>query len=308
MVTDHLESCYSSEQRQIQNQETEETMRSNGFVELEDDTSSLEQFGVSPETEAIHCERNETFPGKDSSTGDDVSHSNGLDDWNPKAVESPIETEEWIAFLQKSMEEIMNGELYSLLQKNCASALISPLKNLTVNCRVVNYIACLLSLPLALGLKRSVVFKIHRVYQDVKVVPNLVYALKLLMSERSESHKLYEKLELTKARTRLASKLSSDELQTLEYTMLVLCSLVHTRQKFLIQFCNAIDIVNGMAFLQQLLTLRKRKPRVVADLIAILNHIMRSRTKKTQLVELIFLHSDHSCKFHTREMFVYTLN
>ncbi|XP_043683692.1 serine/threonine-protein kinase 36 isoform X4 [Vespula pensylvanica] len=32
-----------------------------------------------------------------------------LPDWNPRAVERPIENEEWVAFLQRSMEEVMEG-------------------------------------------------------------------------------------------------------------------------------------------------------------------------------------------------------
>ncbi|XP_076639914.1 cytochrome P450 enzyme phantom isoform X2 [Colletes latitarsis] len=304
MFVDHSESCQSVEQRQVQNREVEEMMNSNRCVEPEDDTSSFEQLVVSPETEAVYYQRNESYTGRDYSPGDGdvVSHNNKLPDWNPKAVESPIETEEWIAFLQKSMEEIMNGELDSLLQENCVSVLISPLRNLTVNCRVVKYIACLLSLPLALPLKRPTVFKIQRVYLGVKVVPNLVYALKLLMSERSEPHEPYEKLEPTNAKTKLASKLTSDELQTLEYTILVLCSLAHAQQKFLTQFCNAIYTVNGFEFLRQLLLLKKKKTRIVADLIAIFNHILRSLPKKARLIEDVILFP--SMSWHADKLFV----
>ncbi|XP_054009358.1 serine/threonine-protein kinase fused-like [Hylaeus anthracinus] len=291
--------CHCVEQRQMQNRETEEAINNNGFVDPEDDTSSLEELGVSPETEAFYCHRHESYPGKDNSAVDDDLHNNRLPDWNPKADESPIETEEWVVFLQKSMEEIMNGELDSLLQENCTSVLISPLKNLTVNCRVVKYIACLLSLPFALGLQRPILFKIQRVYLDVKVVPNLVYALKVLMSERPESH---EKFDPSNAKTRLASKLTSDELQTLEYSVLLLCNLIHARHKFITQFCTAISTVNGFAFLQQLLLLKKKKPRLVADLIAIFNHVLRCNPKKDPLVKQVM--SFPSMSWHAHKQFI----
>lgn len=34
-----------------------------------------------------------------------------LPGWNPHEVERPIENEEWVAFLQRSMEELMDGEV-----------------------------------------------------------------------------------------------------------------------------------------------------------------------------------------------------
>lgn len=204
-----------------------------------------------------------------------------LPDWDPKAVERPIENEEWVAFLQSSMEEIMEGEVDSMLQQNCVSVFVSPLRNPAASSRVVEYVACLLSLPFTVTISKENLEKIKQVYLDVRVVPNLVYAIKLLMSERSESESNVD--------TRPASSLSADELQALEYSMLVLCRLVHEKDQFLMQFCDAIYIVNGMPLLQQLLTLEKRKARVVADLVAILNNILRSQPEYAELVEAVVL-------------------
>ncbi|XP_015605480.1 serine/threonine-protein kinase fused [Cephus cinctus] len=204
-----------------------------------------------------------------------------LPDWDPKAVERPIENEEWVVFLHRSMEEIMEGEIGSLLQQNCVSVFVSPLRNSAAGCRVVEYVACLLSLPFVVSLAAEDLAKIERVYLDVRVVPNLVYATKLLMSERSEAE--------SNTNTRSASSLSADELQALESTMLVLCRLVHMKEQFLTQFCDAVYIVNGIPLLQQLLTLEKRKARVVADLVAILINILRSQPENAELVERVVL-------------------
>lgn len=204
-----------------------------------------------------------------------------LPDWDPKAVERPIENEEWVAFLQSSMEEIMDGEVDSMLQQNCVSVFVSPLRNPVASSRVVEYVACLLSLPFTVSVSKENLEKIKQVYLDVRVVPNLVYAMKLLMTERSENELGTE--------TRLASSLSADELQALEYSMLVLCRLVHEKEQFLTQFCDAIYIVNGMPLLQQLLTLGKRKARIVTDLVAILNNILRSQPEYAELVEAVVL-------------------
>lgn len=211
-----------------------------------------------------------------------------LSDWDPKAVERPIENEEWVAFLQKSMEEVMEGEVDSLLQQNCASVFVSPLRNPAASCRVVEYVACLLSLPFTMSVSKKNLEKIQRVYLDVRVVPNLVYAVKLFMSERSENESNATS-DPVSAETRSASSLSADELQALECAMLLLCRLVYVQDQFLMQFCDAIYIVNGMSFLQQLLTLERRKARIVADLVAILNNVLRSQPENAELVERVVL-------------------
>lgn len=210
-----------------------------------------------------------------------------LPDWDLRAVERPIENEEWVAFLQRSMEEVMEGEIDSLLQQNCVSVFVSPLRNPAAGCRVVEYVACLLSLPFTVSVSKENLKKIERVYLDVRVVPNLVYAIKLLMSERSDSES--NTADLANAETRSASSLSADELEALECAMLVLCRLVYIEDQFLMQFCDAIYIVNGMPLLQQLLALEKRKARVVADLVAILNNVLRSQPENAELVERVVL-------------------
>lgn len=270
-------------------------------------TSSLGQRQISfRESETTHSEwkvRNVGHAQDIDSREDDASgvvrslpcNSRIQSDWNPKVVERPIENEEWIVFLQRSMEEIMDGEIGSLLQQNCVSVFVSPLRNTAAGCRVVEYVACLLSLPFVVSLTKDSLEKITQVYLDVRVVPNLVYSLKLLMSERGEPEKK-KKSEPRNANTRSASTLSADELQTLEYTMLVLCRLVYNRQQFLTQFCDAVYIVNGVVSLQQLLSLEKRRARVVADLIAILSNVLRSQPENAHLVEKVVLHSHLSGK------------
>lgn len=210
-----------------------------------------------------------------------------LPDWDLRAIERPIENEEWVAFLQRSMEEVMEGEIDSLLQQNCVSVFVSPLRNPAAGCRVIEYVACLLSLPFTVSISKENLKKIERVYLDVRVVPNFVYAIKLLMSERSDSES--NTADLINTGTRSASSLSADELEALECAMLVLCRLVYIEDQFLMQFCDAIYIVNGMPLLQQLLALEKRKARVVADLVAILNNVLRSQPENAELVERVVL-------------------
>lgn len=60
---------------------------------------------------------------------------------------SPLETEEWLAFLQQSMEEVMEGDLEAIGQKSFIAMVTKALISHGASCRVTEYIASLLSLP-----------------------------------------------------------------------------------------------------------------------------------------------------------------
>jgi fused-like protein len=107
----------------------------------------------------------------------------------------------------------MDGEIGSLLQENCMSVFVSPLKNPASSCLVVQYISFLMCLPFVLGgITGEDLERIQRVYLDVRVVPNLVYAVKLLMSKKccnSESNATC----ITMNKWKSSCTLSTDELQ-----------------------------------------------------------------------------------------------
>lgn len=88
------------------------------------------------------------------------------------------------------MEEVLSGEIDSLIQENCVSVFVGPLKNPAANCQVVDFIACLLSLPYVVkSVKSEQLDRIQMVYLDTKVVPNLVYSVKLLIAEKEGNWK-----------------------------------------------------------------------------------------------------------------------
>lgn len=62
-------------------------------------------------------------------------------------------------------------------------------------------------------------------------------------------------------------------------------------ENFLVQFCDAVVMLDGIALLQQLLLLGKRKPRIVVDLLAILTHILRILPEHAGWVEQVVLGS-----------------
>lgn len=217
-----------------------------------------------------------------------------LVDWVPRDLKQAIENEEWVVFLKRSMEEMMEGETGSVIQENCTSVFVGPLRNPAASCRVIEYIACLMSIPFAVASSNIIdedeLERIQRIYLDVKLVPNLVYAVKLLMSEKCCNTETDASSIATTGKWRSALALSVDELQTLERIMLLLCRLVHAKPEFLIQFCDAVFIVpDGPRLFQQVFGLEKRKSRIVLDLLAIMSQVLRSQSGNVELVKAILL-------------------
>lgn len=70
-----------------------------------------------------------------------------LHSWDSAVSTHPIESDEWLAFLQRTMEEVMDGDVEAMLQCSFVGVVVSPLRNPGASCRVVEYVACLLSLP-----------------------------------------------------------------------------------------------------------------------------------------------------------------
>ncbi|XP_023314155.1 serine/threonine-protein kinase fused isoform X2 [Trichogramma pretiosum] len=213
-------------------------------------------------------------------------------DWAPRDIVQPIENQEWAVFLQKTMEEVMEGEITSLIQENCMSVFVAPLRNPLASCCVLEYVACLAALAfVAEGVSEDDLETILQVYLDTKLVPNLLYATKLLMTEKYPESDASTSTCNNKWRSNLS--LSNEELQALESAMLVVCRLAHikdNKQAFLRQFCDAVWVVqDATELLQQLLGLEKRKPRVVADLLAVMNEILRSDTGNSALLDILIL-------------------
>ncbi|XP_021914869.1 serine/threonine-protein kinase fused isoform X2 [Zootermopsis nevadensis] len=215
-----------------------------------------------------------------------------LHSWDSAVNTHPIESDEWLAFLQRTMEEVMDGDVDAMQQCNFVGVVVSPLRNPGASSRVMEYVSCLLSLPFVVNeVIEEEILKIQQIYLEVKVVPNLVYASKLLARQKA-----YDSDDLGPSFSgnllRQVSDLSADELQALECIYLLLCHLTYAAEDFLIQFCDAVAILNATSLLQQFLLLGRRKIRVVTDLVAILCHVLRVLPENAGLIEQIVLGMD----------------
>jgi len=142
-----------------------------------------------------------------------------------------------------------------------------------------------------------VCFFFKQIYLEVKVVPNLVYASKLLAHRKGtddddDDDNDNPSQSVSGNQLRPVSDLSADELQALECICLLLCHLTHADEDFLIQFCDAVAILNATSLLQQFLLLGRRKVRVVTDLVAVLSHVLRVLPENAGLIDQIVLGVD----------------
>uniref|UniRef100_A0A1B0CCX9 non-specific serine/threonine protein kinase n=1 Tax=Lutzomyia longipalpis TaxID=7200 RepID=A0A1B0CCX9_LUTLO len=154
---------------------------------------------------------------------------------------SPIENEEWLAFIHRSMQEILDGELDSLKQQNLVSIIVSPLRNSKASCKVVESVAQLLSLPFILGGPPSILLDIRSVYVEVKLVPNLVYASKLLTCKRDvETPDSPSPIQNANYTCKTLKDLTQEEVKTLASLYELVCHLVHLSDSCLSQFCDAL--------------------------------------------------------------------
>ncbi|XP_046390467.1 serine/threonine-protein kinase fused [Ischnura elegans] len=214
----------------------------------------------------------------------------------------PIESDEWLAFLQSSMEEVMNGDCSSLLQTGFIAVAITPLRHPHASSRVVEYVACYLSLPLSSpelltreeDKRKGLHKKLLATYLEAKIVPNLVYAARLLAGRRSGGRSTSSSCTLSGKECSADEEegdLGAETLQALECVWLLVSHLVHAGEGFLQQWMDSVGIVLGplpsaaALFLRRQLQLERRKARIAADLLAILAHTLRILPENATFVE-----------------------
>lgn len=96
----------------------------------------------------------------------------------------PIETEEWIQFIFKSMQEILDGDLEIYKQENMMTMIVGLLRDPKFNFKVIDHVVQIICLPYAIDMPKSLIDEIDKMYLQLKLVPNLVYSSKLLCQRK----------------------------------------------------------------------------------------------------------------------------
>lgn len=166
----------------------------------------------------------------------------------------PIETEEWIVFLQKLMEEVIGGEMTSLTQPYLTNIIVSPLRNTNTSPKVLMYVAKLLSLPFALRtVSQKTLDQMKKVYLEVKLVPNLVYSSKQIMRIKRDDGSSSSPSPTgspIQERYKDAADLTDEDFRSLESIYMLITHLVHLDNEFLSQLCDSIAVLNIFTILK----------------------------------------------------------
>lgn len=194
----------------------------------------------------------------------------------------PLELEEWMVFLLKTMEEIINGELISLTQSNLTIIIISPLRNINTHPKIIINIAKLFSLPFALQTcSKHDLEKVQKVYLDIKLIPNIINASKLLLTVKNEnSTELINQF-------KNFNDLNEEELDAIQYIYLLVCNLIHQNKDFLVQLCDAFAVLHISTLLHNLFSFARKRVRILLDLIAILTYMLKHIPENYELIESI---------------------
>ncbi|XP_034489648.1 serine/threonine-protein kinase fused [Drosophila innubila] len=205
----------------------------------------------------------------------------------------PIENDEWLAFLHRSIQELLDGEFDSLKQHNLVSIIVAPLRNSKAIPKVLQSVAQLLSLPFVLD-EHLTAESIKSVYIDVKLVPNLMYACKLLLSQRQltdSAASLPTATGVSISRTlRSVSDLNTEEMSTACSLYELVCHLVHQQQQFLSQFCDAMAILAVNDMFINFLTHDFRDNnavRLTSCMLALFCCVLRELPENAELIEKI---------------------
>uniref|UniRef100_A0A8D8EUV9 non-specific serine/threonine protein kinase n=2 Tax=Culex pipiens TaxID=7175 RepID=A0A8D8EUV9_CULPI len=215
----------------------------------------------------------------------------------------PIENEEWLVFLQKSMQEILDGELDSLKQQNFVSIIVAPLRNCRASAKVIENVAHLLSLPLAIDAPPAIIHDILSVYAELKLVPNLVYASKLLCNKKLTSSNSESQsqsptpapLTQSDASIRQLSSLEHDEVKTLTAVYDLICFLIHSGENFLNQFCDAIEILGVKELFVNFINAVRTNDGYVklsCSILAVLNCALRELPENAEIIEQVVFHDN----------------
>ncbi|XP_053657856.1 serine/threonine-protein kinase fused-like [Anopheles marshallii] len=213
----------------------------------------------------------------------------------------PIENEEWLAFLQRSIQEVLDGEMESLKQQNFVCIIVAPLRNRRASAKVVENVAHLLSLPLAISTPPTILRDIINVYGELKLVPNLVYASKLLCNKRfhedSLSNESQPGMSVNPSMYSVChvSTLDNDEIKTLIAVYDLICYLIHLGDMFLSQFCDAIEILGAKELFVNFIAaahVNHEYVRLVCSLLALLNCALRELPENAEIIEQIVFHEN----------------
>lgn len=127
-----------------------------------------------------------------------------------------------------------------------------------------------------------------------------MYSVKLLTNKKSSTNDsmastIHPDFDFTEMRD--ISDISSDEIKSISRIFEVICQLVHLKDSFLSQFCDAVTILPADELIVYLLNNKsndENSSRIIANILAIIMCIFRELPENGNIVENIFNNSNFS--------------
>ncbi|KAF4526823.1 hypothetical protein B566_EDAN017284 [Ephemera danica] len=167
---------------------------------------------------------------------------------------NPTQNDEWLDYLQRSMEEVMAGDLSCLLKPPLVAVATAPLSRRNASPKVIEYVACLLSIPFVIeDITSDNVATLFDTYLESKIIDLIIQGTRTLVTDRT-----------TDQPPQLASAFTQ-------------------------QLCEVLGPDGGASLLHHLLGLGKRKARVVADTLAVLAQVARLQPQNASLLKNVML-------------------
>ncbi|XP_046965281.1 serine/threonine-protein kinase fused [Vanessa cardui] len=187
---------------------------------------------------------------------------------------SSIELEEWEAFLNSNITEVMEGDVESLTQLNMVSMVVGVVcvaARGAGGARVCGAVAALLALPaLSHALPRHTLLNMQDVYLEAKVVYNFVAAINTLMKDSRNID------EGTEERVQGVGR------------MVEVCAWLCVRScRAVRQFATAVAAYGAHPVFTDLLRLYAKTPRIGLNIIGILITVLQDLPEHADVVEKI---------------------
>nr|XP_034839611.1 serine/threonine-protein kinase fused [Maniola hyperantus] len=193
---------------------------------------------------------------------------------------SSIELEEWEAFLNSNITEVMEGDVESLTQLNMVSMVVGVVGVAARHgrgARVCGAVAALLALPaLSHALPRHTLLNIQDVYLEAKVVYNFVAAINTLMRDSRDNDEGVEDREQGVSR------------------MVEVCGWLCVRScRAVRQFATAVIAYNAHPVFTNLLSSFSKTPRITLNVVGILITVLQDLPEHADVVEKILFDDEH---------------
>lgn len=206
----------------------------------------------------------------------------------------PVETEEWLQFLFKAMQEILDGDLELYKQENMMTLIVGLLRNPKFNSKLIDHVVQIICLPYSIDMPQSILYDIDKLYLQMKLVPNLVYASKLLCAKKLHQNST-DAMSIPKV-DRLIT-FTVGELKTLSGIYDLVVYLVYSGETFLQMLCDAISILNLDHLFRSFIVSGidsdlKEAVRLTGTMVALICAILQELPENANLIEKIIFHDD----------------